>query len=204
MAQRGGPERGPERRRELKRLGSQVHDVVGNDAFLDALVELAEDERAVGQLRANPRTHLRGKGLPIPDEMSVEFTEGPPWGISLSLTGEDGLRYGAEVRSGQRGPESELKDRGRFRRLHRQVRDDTDSDAFLDALEESASDTRALAEFKANPRAHLQRKGRRIADEVEVEVSEVERSTRSVCIRLCVRVGFFLICITVCITVTVE
>ena len=74
MAQR--PAGDPKRRDEFRRMGRQVHDIVGADAFLDALVEVERDERARGQLKANPKAHLQGKGLRIPDEVEVGVSEG--------------------------------------------------------------------------------------------------------------------------------
>ena len=44
---------------------------------------------------------------------------------------------------GQRGPKKDSKDRGRLRRLSKQVNDLMDSDSFLDALEECATDESA-------------------------------------------------------------
>lgn len=170
MAQR--PAGDPKRRDEFRGMGRQVHDIVGGDAFLDALVEVERDESARGQLKANPKAHLQGKGLRIPDEMSVEFTEEPDWGIRLSVTGEGGVRSGFQVRSGYRGRETDPNDRGEFKRSLRQVHDIVDSDAFIDANLEAASDERALAQLKANPRAYLQEKRSRIPDELEVEVTE--------------------------------
>ncbi len=65
----------------------------------------------------------------------------------------------------KRGPETDAKDRGRLKRLERAVHDIMGSDAFLEALEETRTDGRALAELKANPKAHLGRKGIGIPEE---------------------------------------
>lgn len=181
-------------RDQIRRIGNQLHDIVGSDAFLDAVVEFAAGERALARLKANPRAHLKGKGLRIPDEMSVEFTGGTPWRLSLSLTAERTVRYGAEVSSGGAGPESDPKDRGRFKRLHKEVRERLVSDTFLDALEEAARDGRALAEYKANPRAQLKKKGINISDELEVKVTE-----GSLCCHWeCCRVWGIKVCWPVC------
>lgn len=95
----------------------------------------------------------------------------------------------------QRGPEKDPKDRGRLKRLEKQVHDIVESDAFLDAIAEAATDEKALGELKANPKAHLERKGvKKLPDEVEVEFSEESPW----CIRICFGWWFFKVCWTFC------
>ncbi|MDA2937083.1 hypothetical protein MYX75_02320 [Acidobacteria bacterium AH-259-A15] len=54
-----------------------------------------------------------------------------------------------------RGPEKDAEDRGRLRRLQKEVHGIVGSDAFLDAVEEARTDPGALAKLRANPKAHL-------------------------------------------------
>lgn len=81
--QRKGPETDPKDRGRLKRLQRQVRDIMGNDAFVDAIVEAATDGKAMAALKANPRAHLKGKRITVPDELDVEFSEESPWCIGL-------------------------------------------------------------------------------------------------------------------------
>ena len=180
-------------RDQVRRMGKTVHDIMAGDPFLDAIAEAASDENTLAQLKANPKAHLQGKVRGIPDEMKVEFREGPPWRIRLGLSGE-GVRYHCEVRSGDRGPETHRVDRARFRVLAKQVHDNMASDAFLDALEETARDQKALAALRANPRAHLQSKGLSIPDEVDVEVTE-----GSLCLCKCWDLKNIRFCLCFCI-----
>ncbi len=95
----------------------------------------------------------------------------------------------------KRGPETDVKDRGRLKRLERAVHDIMGSDAFLEALEEARTDGRALAELKANPKAHLGRKGIGIPEEVEVEFSEESPW----CVYLCYYWWWYRFCCSACI-----
>ena len=94
---------------------------------------------------------------------------------------------------GQQGPETDPKDRARARRLDKVVNDVLGSDAFYDLLEEVGTDEMAMAELKANPRAHLKRKGISIPEEVEVEVTG-----EATCIKVCSGWWIWKKCVTIC------
>ena len=98
---------------------------------------------------------------------------------------------------GQRGPEKDPKDRGRLKRLSKQVNDLMDSDTFIDALVECATDEKALAELRANARSYFRGKGSNIPDEVEVEFIEESQW----CFIICVGWWIFRKCWQVCIIV---
>ena len=95
----------------------------------------------------------------------------------------------------RRGPETDPKDRGRLRRLQREVGKVMGSDVFVDSIEEARTDAKAMAALKANPRAHLKSKGVAISDEVEVEVTEES----SWCLTLCYYWWWLRFCCRVCI-----
>lgn len=81
------PKRGPEKdardRGRQKRLDKQVHDAMGSQRFIDALEEARTDPGALGELKANPKAFLKGKGVGIPDEdeIEIEFTEENSWSV---------------------------------------------------------------------------------------------------------------------------
>lgn len=72
----------------------------------------------------------------------------------------------------KRGPEKNPKDRARLQRMEKQMHEITSSNRFRDALEEVGIDPKAMAELKANPRAHFGKKGIKFPDEVEVGYKE--------------------------------
>ncbi len=80
---RRGPEKDPKDRGRLRKLGQQVHEIMASDAFLDAIVEASTDEKALGELKANPKAHLERKGVKLPAEVDVEFSEESPWCITF-------------------------------------------------------------------------------------------------------------------------
>jgi len=84
--QRRGPETDPGERGRLKRLQREVGKIVESDAFVDAIVESHRDEKARAALKANPKAHLKGKGVVFPDEVDVKVTEESPWCIVVCFT----------------------------------------------------------------------------------------------------------------------
>ncbi len=198
MAQ-GVPGTDPRHRGELRRAGEAMRGIMASGAFVDALEQAATDARGLAELKANPRAYVEGKGRSIPDEASVEFVEGPPWSILLSFALRDGVRYTCEVRTAQKEPTSEPLNRTRLGQMTRQMHEDLTSDTLLDAVEQASSNPRVLAEFKADPRAHLESRGLRIPDEIEVDVTE-----GSICVRKCWTDGYIgrfqlKFCITICL-----
>ena len=77
------PPRGPERnagdRGRLRRLGRGVSDITTSDEFVDAVEAARSDAAQLGQLRADPAAYFRGKGVNIPNEVEVDFTEDASW-----------------------------------------------------------------------------------------------------------------------------
>lgn len=98
-------------------------------------------------------------------------------------------------RGKQRGPETDPKDRGRLRRLQREVSRVMQSDDFVDSLVEARTDEKAMAALKANPRAHLKSKRVTVPDEVDVEVTEES----SICVTLCFYWWWIRVCCRACI-----
>ena len=159
------------RRDQERRMAGILHKIAADDVLIDAIVQAVSNERDLAQLRVNPRAHFHGQGSRIPDEVSVEFVEGPPPGVRFTLSGK-GVRHSFEAHSGERGAEADPEERARFRRLESQVHRNFVSDALLDALDEADRDQKVLADLKADPRAYLQGKGISVADEVDVRVTE--------------------------------
>lgn len=191
MVQRGSGA-DPRRRGELRRMGEIMRRTTAGDTFYSALEKVATDEMALAELKANPRAYLQEKARVIPAEASVEFIEGPPWGIRLSLAGEGGVRYTFEAH--KTGSETDPIDRAQATDSERQVHESVMSDAFLDAVDEAESDERVWAAFKANPKAHLQGKGISIPEDVFLEATE--RSPH--CYWWCWTWWCFRICIIIC------
>ena len=81
--QRRGPETDPKDRGRLRRLQKEMSRVMQSDDFTDSLVEARADGKAMAALKANPRAHLKGKGVALPDEVDVEVTEESPWCIVI-------------------------------------------------------------------------------------------------------------------------
>lgn len=73
-----GPENDAKDRVRLMRLQKEVHQIGVSDAFLDAIEEVRTDPEAAAELKANPKAHLKGKGVHISDEIEVEFKEESP------------------------------------------------------------------------------------------------------------------------------
>ena len=63
----------------MRQMGTKVHDVATSDEVLDALEEARLDPAKLGQLKADPRAYLRGRGAGIPRDVQVEFTEESSW-----------------------------------------------------------------------------------------------------------------------------
>ena len=154
------PRKKPRDKAKAKRIRSALIEVTSDDAFLDALIEAHSEGNARAQLKANPRSHLQGKGRPIPDEMNVEFTEDAgTWGVRLSFDEGEGRASGVDIRTGQsQSPETDPSDRGRYRRLQRELQNILTSDAYLDTVAEHEENEGSHAEFKADARASFKRK----------------------------------------------
>ena len=82
--QQRGPETDPKDRARMKRLDRQISDIMESDAFLDVLVEDTTDGQALASMKANPRAHLQGKRVTIPDEVDVDCTEGSIFSLCYS------------------------------------------------------------------------------------------------------------------------
>lgn len=191
MVQRGSGA-DPRRRAELRRMGEIMRRTTASDTFYSALEEVGADEKALAELKADPRAYLQEKVRVIPNEASVEFIEGPPWGIRLSLAGEGGVRYTFEAHKAD--SENDPKDRAQLSLLGRQVHEIIMSDAFLGAVDEAEADQSVWAALKADPKAHLQGKGISIPEDVFVEATE--RSPH--CYWWCWTWWCFRICIIIC------
>lgn len=95
----------------------------------------------------------------------------------------------------QKGPETDPKDRGRQKRLQRQVCDIVGSDTYWDNLVEATTNEKSMASLKANPRAYLKSKGVAISDELDVEITEES----PLCVTICYSWWIFRACCRACI-----
>ena len=70
------PERRAKDRSRLRGIGLELNSMVLGDRFNDAMEDVRKRRSTRDQLKANPKAFLQGKGVNIPDEVDVEFTEG--------------------------------------------------------------------------------------------------------------------------------
>lgn len=159
------------KRKELKRMGSVIEQLLANDNFISAAVEAHNNEQSRAQLKANPRAFFQGKGSDIPSELDLEFIDEAPPLLRLIVNG-DGVSAGVELRSGDKSPSTEPKAVAEFRRLTREAHRAMASDAMLDVAEEAIANAELLKQFSADPKAYLGGKGIRIPDNVKFEVTE--------------------------------
>ncbi len=82
--QRTGPETDPKDRARLRRMDKEINDIMGSDAFLDVLVEATTDDNALKALMANPKAHLQGKRITVPDEVDVTCSKGSVFTLCYS------------------------------------------------------------------------------------------------------------------------
>ena len=77
------PRRGPERRSKdrsrLRGIGLDLNATVLGDAFNDAMEDARKTKATRDQLKVDPKAYLLGKGVNLPNEVEVEFTEGSSW-----------------------------------------------------------------------------------------------------------------------------
>ena len=56
-----------------------MSDITTSDEFVDAVGVARSDAAQLGQLRADAAAYFRGKGVNIPNEVEVDFTEEASW-----------------------------------------------------------------------------------------------------------------------------
>ncbi len=151
-----------------------LYNIMVSDTFLSGIELAASEDNPLAKMRSTPRSPLQETWRDIPDEVIVEFADMAPWSFRLSLIGEGNVRCSVEVRAVDRDPKTGPIERDRMRHLYEEIHVTMASDVFLGAIEEAEMDASVLAQFKANPRGHLERKGvRTIPDGVEIEVLEL-------------------------------
>ena len=74
-----GPEKTARERVRMRKMAADVQQMATTDEFLDAIEGAREDSGEFGRLKANPRSYFRGKGIDIPRDVEVEFTEESSW-----------------------------------------------------------------------------------------------------------------------------
>ncbi len=67
-------EAGPGDRGRYHRLQRELHDLLTDDRYLDAVESHEESESAHGAFKADPKGQLEAKGLSVPDEVEVEVS----------------------------------------------------------------------------------------------------------------------------------
>ena len=78
-----GPEKNAKDLSRKKRLDKKINDVIGSHGFIDALEKARTDPSDLEKLKANPKEHLKGKGVDFGDEIEVDFTEGNSWSCCM-------------------------------------------------------------------------------------------------------------------------
>ena len=161
---------GPEQRDEVRRKTRALTEIVTSRSFIDTLVEAGKDDNKRSQLRANPRAHLTQKGLVLPKEVVATFTEGPPWGVALEQTHDNG-RVSVQIR--REGDPNRSTDIAELQRKANMVDRVITHDAVLDTVQQAAEDKRTFEEFATDPKAYLQSRGLDpIPDELELKVTQ--------------------------------
>ena len=79
MPRKKGPEKRAKDRNRLRGVGVELQATVLGDAFIDALEGARKRKSTRDLLKANPKAYLQGKGVNIPNDVEVEFTEGNSW-----------------------------------------------------------------------------------------------------------------------------
>lgn len=173
------------RRGISRRLGRKLHDIVMNEVFFRSLEEASEDNSILARLKENPKAYLQARGISVPDGASVNFSDGPPWTVTLSLSWEGGVTCSVEVRREQKQAKPDPQGMARGRELDHKVRAMVESEQFFDTLEEALEDEEVCNRLKANPKAHFRSKGIRVPPGADVHVTAGTRMCTSVPHRVC-------------------
>ena len=73
------------KRAEVARAQKEVDAVVNNQAVLDALEEAAADRAVLEQAKKNGRAFLKKKGVDVPRNVKLTFTEGGDEAIRVTV-----------------------------------------------------------------------------------------------------------------------
>jgi hypothetical protein len=76
---------------DLKKFQQAANRIENHPRWAEAIAELDTDSNSRKEAKADPKGYLKKKGLPVPDEMEVTFTEGSfslrlcGWGYCITL-----------------------------------------------------------------------------------------------------------------------
>lgn len=73
------PETDAKERARIKRLDRQIGEIMGSDAYIDALEEAQSGEAVRAKVKENPKAFFEAKGIRFPDEVELEYGEGNSW-----------------------------------------------------------------------------------------------------------------------------
>lgn len=77
--------------KDLKKFNQAVNRIQSHPKWEEALEELDTKPNARNEAKGNAKGYFKGKGIPIPDEMDVTFTEGSfliklcGWGVCITI-----------------------------------------------------------------------------------------------------------------------
>ena len=63
----------------MRGLADKVNELATTTQFADALEDAQNDQAEFGRLKADPRSYLRGKGVNIPRNVEVDFSDDNSW-----------------------------------------------------------------------------------------------------------------------------
>ena len=166
-------------RNELKRRAKVLERIITNNDFISAAVEAHNSVESRSRFSANERAYFREHRSDIPDEVAVEFTDGTPPILRLTINGE-GIQAGVKLYPSDEPPNTDPRLIARYRNKVKETVGLTVSDVLLDAVEEAFSDEQFRQDFSADPTAHLQKRGLSIPTEAEIKVT-VKAGSRLIC-----------------------